>query len=513
MKEHMRRFALLSALFLLTAPAGIDAAVTLPKLFSDHMMLQQNVPVRVWGKASPGEHVRISFRDQAVSTRADGQGRWEAFLRPMKPGPASLLRIEGENSITLQDVLVGEVWVASGQSNMVWPVERSSNAEQEIARANYPEIRLFKVALKTAEQPLEDVEGEWQVCRPETARNFSGVGYFFASHLHEHLRAPVGMIQSAWGGTPAEAWTSLEALKAEPALRFYLDTWDRVMADYPAEKLRLEEAIRQWEQAVKVAKGRGEQPPPKPREPRGPGHPHAPASLYNAMIAPLVPYAIRGAIWYQGESNASISQAHLYRRLFQTMILDWRQRWGQGAFPFLFVQLANYAKTGPQSAWPELRESQAFALQLRHTGMAVALDVGDPQDIHPTNKQEVGRRLALAARAAVYGEKVVYSGPVFRQLTREDGRLRLWFDHPGGGLAVRGGGDLKGFMISGADRQFVPARAIIEGRTVVVSSPQVPAPVAVRYGWADDPENNLTNTEGLPAPPFRSDDWRNARMP
>jgi sialate O-acetylesterase len=221
------------------------------------------------------------------------------------------------------------------------------------------------------------------------------------------------------------------------------------------------------------------------------------------MIAPLVPYAIRGAIWYQGESNASMNQAALYRRLFQTMILDWRRRWAEGPFPFLFVQLANYAKTGPQSAWPELRESQAAALELVHTGMAVALDVGDPQDIHPRNKQEVGRRLALAARGLVYGETLVYSGPLFRQVTREGARLRVWFDHTGGGLAVRGGGELKGFEMAGPDRQFVPASAMIDGRTVVVSSPRVAEPVAVRYGWADDPENNLINAEGLPAAPFR----------
>lgn len=498
----MRKSAHL-VLFAWLAGAAAYGAVTLPKLISDHMVLQQNAPVRIWGKANPGEQVRVSFRDQTVEARAGSSGRWEAFLRPMQPGPAATLRVEGENTIVVQDVLVGEVWVASGQSNMVWPVERSSNAEQEIASAHYPEIRLFKVALKTAEQPLEDVEGEWQAARPETVRSFSGVAYFFARHLHERLRVPFGMIQSAWGGTPAEAWTSLEALKAEPALQFYLDAWDRVLAAYPAEKLRFEEAVRQWEEAAKAAQARNEPPPPKPREPRGPGHPHAPATLYNAMIAPLVPYAIRGAIWYQGESNASMNQAALYRRLFQTMILDWRRRWAEGPFPFLFVQLANYAKTGPQSAWPELRESQAAALELVHTGMAVALDVGDPQDIHPRNKQEVGRRLALAARGLVYGETLVYSGPLFRQVTREGARLRVWFDHTGGGLAVRGGGELKGFEMAGPDRQFVPASAMIDGRTVVVSSPRVAEPVAVRYGWADDPENNLINAEGLPAAPFR----------
>lgn len=509
----MHRRILVLACLSIALAGPLDSAVTLPKLFSDHMVLQRDAPVRIWGKAAPGETVRVRFRDQSVTTRADQDGRWEAFLRPMKPAPAAALRIEAENTVTFEDVLVGEVWVASGQSNMVWPVERSNNAEQEIAQADHPEIRLFKVALKTAAEPLDDVEGAWQVARPETVRSFSAVGYFFARHLKQHLGVPVGIIQSAWGGTPAEAWTSLEALKADPALHFYLENWDRVLADYPSEKLRFEQAVREWEQAVQAAKSRGETPPPKPREPRGPGHPHAPATLYNAMIAPLVPYTVRGAIWYQGESNAGSNQAYLYRRLFETMIRDWRRRWAQGAFPFLFVQLANFAKVGPQTNWPELRESQACALELRDTAMAVALDIGDPQDIHPTNKQEVGRRLALAARAVVYGDRIVYSGPVFRRLTREHGRLRLWFDSVGGGLKTRGGGPLKGFVAAGADRIFKPAQATIEGETVVVSSPEVPAPVAVRYGWGDDPENNLINAEGLPAPPFRTDDWRNARMP
>lgn len=509
----MPRCTLVSACLWIALAGPLDSAVRLPKLFSDHMVLQRDAPVRIWGKAVPGEAVRVRFRDQSVVTRADQHGRWEVFLRPMKPAAAAALRIEAENTVTFEDVLVGEVWVASGQSNMVWPVERSNNADQEIAQADHPEIRLFRVALKTAGEPLDDVEGAWQVARPETVRSFSAVGYFFARHLKQHLGVPVGIIQSAWGGTPAEAWTSLEALKADPALAFYLENWDRVLADYPGEKLRFEQAVREWEQAVQAAKSRGETPPAKPREPRGPGHAHAPATLYNAMIAPLVPYTVRGALWYQGESNAGAHQAYLYRRLFETMIRDWRRRWAQGAFPFLFVQLANFAKTGPQTNWPELRESQACALELRDTAMAVALDIGDPQDIHPTNKQEVGRRLALAARAVVYGEKVVHSGPVFRRLTRENGRLRLWFDFVGGGLKVRDGGNLRGFLVAGADRIFKPARAEIEGETVVVSSADVPAPVAVRYGWGDDPDNNLINAEGLPAPPFRSDDWRNARMP
>ena len=394
---------------------------------------------------------------------------------------------------------------------MAWPVQRTNNAEQEIAAANYPQVRIFKVPMKTADQPVDDVEAEWQPVTPESIKVFSAVAYFFARHLHDKLHKPIGIIQSAWGGTPAESWTSMEALKAEPALSFYIENWDGYLADYPAEKLRYERRLRDWEESSKTLTN-GEAQRTKPQPPRGPGHQHAPATLYNAMIAPLTPYAIRGAIWYQGESNANIIQASRYRKLFETMIIDWRNHWGQGDFPFLFVQLANYANTGDQSGWPELRESQLKTLELKNAGMAVIIDIGESQDIHPRNKQDVGLRLGLSARAIAYGEKLVYSGPIYRQMTTENGKLRVWFDHVGGGLGIDGGDDLKGFTIAGADREFVPAKAEIDGETVVVSNPNVAEPLAVRYAWADDPVNNLINAEGLPASPFRTDQWRNARM-
>lgn len=509
----MIRAAYVTVLLSLLGSSSLEAAVTLPKLLSDHMMFQRGVPARVWGKASPGESVTVSFQGQSVSAKAGPKGRWEVFLAPLQAGAPSAMRVEAGNTITVRDVLVGEVWVASGQSNMVWPVERSNNADREMAAAKYPRIRLFKVAQNTSEEPLADVDGEWQVCSPETVGGFSAAGYFFARHLHQQLRAPVGVIQSAWGGTPAESWTSTEALKAEPSLHFFLDDWAQVLADYPAAKLRHEKALRRWTETSKAAKAAGKQPSRQPRAPQGPGHQQAPASLYNAMIAPLVPYAIRGAIWYQGENNAARAQAYEYRRLFQTMILDWRARWAQGDFPFLFVQLANYARVREGGQWPELQEAQAMALQLRNTGMAVTIDIGESQNIHPKNKQDVGKRLALAARAIAYDEKLVYSGPLFRQVTRDGNRLRVWFDHTGGGLRARGGAALVGFTIAGADQVFVPAEARIDGKTVVVSSSEAPEAVAVRYAWANDPDNNLTNAEGLPASPFRSDQWRNARMP
>ncbi len=491
-----------SAICLLGPLLG-QAAVSLPSLISDRMVLQQDKPVRIWGKATPGEGVTVSFRGQKVTTQTRADGRWEIFLAPMKAGGPFELTVAAENTITVRDVLVGEVWVGSGQSNMVWPVQRSSNPEQEAAGANYPQIRLFQVALKVAEAPAEDVEGEWKVCTPESVKSFSAVGYAFARHLHSRLKVPMGVVQSAWGGTPAQAWTSQGALEAEPSLHRYLENWQKILAAYPAARQRYLDALKEFEQ-----KG-GER---KPQPPMGPGHQHSPAGLYNAMVAPLTPFAIRGVIWYQGESNANQGEGAAYRRLFQTMILDWRRAWGQGAFPFLFVQLANFAKTGANSNWPELRAAQTAALELRKTGMAVTIDIGDPADIHPLNKRDVGERLGLAARAIAYGEQLVYSGPLYRQMTREDGRLRLWFDHTGGGLKARDG-DLRGFTVAGADGAFYPAEAKVESGSIVVSSPAVKHPLAARYAWADDPNGNLINAEGLPASPFRTDAWRENRKP
>ena len=505
-----RHLALICLLSLFSLP--VEAAVTLPRLISDHMMFQRQRPARVWGKANPGERVTVKFRSQTRTTKADAAGRWEVFLSPMKAGGPATLRIEADNSITVQDVLVGEVWVASGQSNMQFQLRRARNAQQEIAQANYPEIRLFEVKRITSAEPLDDVTGEWRRCTPASATNFTAVGYFFARYLHRKLKVPVAVIEADWGGTPAEAWTSREALRAEPSLRCFLDDWAQRMANYPSEKLRYEEALAAWQKKAAAARAAGEQPPRKPRPPMGPKSSHAPAALYNAMIAPLTPYTIRGAIWYQGENNAERHQGYEYRRLFQTMILDWRARWGEGQFPFLFVQLANWISHNKNSQWPEVREAQMMALQLRHTGMAVTVDIGNPNNIHPTDKQDVGKRLALWALTDTYGRKLVYSGPLYRQVTREGGKLRLWFDHTGSGLTAAGG-VLKGFVIAGPDRIFHPAAARIEGNTVVVSSPEVPRPVAARYAWADNPENTLRNKEGLPASPFRTDQWRNAVMP
>ncbi len=450
-------------LLLLTGPLVISlhAEVKLPALFGDHMVMQQGVPLHVWGWAQPDEAVNVEFRGQKVSTTTNQDGGWEAWLNPSDAGGPYKIMLQGSNNITLEDIYVGEVWVASGQSNMVWPLGRSRDAEKEIAAANHPQIRYFKVTLATADKPKDDVEGQWLVVSPETAGDFSGVGYFFARHLQAEMKVPFGIIQSAWGGTPAEAWTSAETLASDPALaEFVTATSDRPQ--------------------------------------------HNPRVLFNAMIAPLTPYPIQGAIWYQGENNAGKGQGMIYRRLFQSMILDWRRAWDIGAFPFLFVQLANYGKVSESSTWPELRESQTAALELDKTGMAVTIDIGNSTDIHPINKQDVGLRLALAAQAVAYGnDEVVYSGPLYRQTTREGSMLQLWFDHLGSGLDTRDG-DLEGFEIAGQDGMFVPAKARIDGENVLLSSPTVPVPVQARYAWHADPSGNLFNKSGLPASPFRT---------
>ncbi len=482
----------LRLLFALSCAALAHADVRLPALISDHMMLQRQMPVRIWGWADPGETVRVTFQGQKLETTSGANGKWQAFLKPLSTAEPSNLTVTGANAITIHDVLVGEVWVASGQSNMELPMARTDNSEQEIAAANYPNLRFFLVRKAVADQPAEDVQGAWVACSPATMKSQSAVAYFFAREIAEKENVPVAVINSYWGGTPAQSWTTLPTLQGDAALKFILDDWRATLDRSPEAQRKYESALAQWKE-TKAGNA--------PGKPVGPGHPNTPAGLYNAMIAPLTPFAIRGAIWYQGESNASPTHAYAYRRLFRAMIEDWRHAWGEGPFPFYFVQLANFTTNG---WWPLLRESQTETLALKNTAMAVTIDVGNPKDIHPTDKQTVGHRLALPARALAYGENIVYSGPAFRQMTTEGSRARIWFDSTGAGLAVRGDAPLTGFEIAGVDGAFVPAEAGIDEGTVLVSSPAVKQPVQVRYAWEDNPAGNLMNKDGLPASPFRS---------
>ena len=489
---------ILAAMFV--SPMPLRADVTLPALLADHMVMQRGFPVHVWGMAAPQEVVTVTFRGETKSGTADGDGRWSVYLSPGEAGGPFPLIVKATNTITLNDILVGDVWVASGQSNMEFPMTSLANPDAEIAAAQFPKIRIFSVKHHPADYPLEDVESKgWSACTPETVRDSSAVAYFFARHLQQKLGVPIGLVETFWGGTAAESWTSLRALSADASLMPVFSSRSKMVDEEPTTVLRLQREEVEYQKAVAQAKAEGK-PVPWPQ-----WHPDfagwAPAALYNGMIAPLTPFAIRGVIWYQGESNSGPDRAPLYAHLFQTMIRDWRTAWGEGDFPFLFVQIANW-KAGPDNQWPEVRNAQRQTLALRNTGMAVTIDIGDPDDLHPKNKQDVGLRLALAARAISYGEKLEWSGPLFRQVTQEEHALRVWFDHADGLVAK--GATLTGFEVAGADGKYSPADAKIEGTSVVVSSSTVPAPVSVRYGWAANPSCNLFNKEGLPASPFQA---------
>lgn len=515
MRSPYRLFIMLALMWCAFASHVAHADVALPAVIGDHMVLQQGMNIPIWGTAGPGENVVITIAGQQVQTTADENGKWTVSLNPLEYGGPFTLRVTGSNSIVVHDVLVGEVWVCSGQSNMQMAVSRVNNAEKEIAEADFPNIRFFTVPRTVSDKPLDDTTGSWTACTPQTVPGFSAVGYFFGRELHKTLGVPVGLIHTSWGGTPAEAWTSLPALSAVPELRQLAQDWDERILAYPKALADYQKAHAQWEKAAQKARAEGTKVPPEPKAPQNPAtSPWRPAGLFNGMISPLIPFAIRGAIWYQGESNAN--RAYHYRTLFPTMIRDWRKHWGEGDFPFLFVQLANFMarKREPtESAWAELREAQLMTLALPNTGMAVIIDIGEANDIHPRNKQDVGKRLAAWALGTTYGKDVVISGPLYDSMTIEGNRIRLRFKHVDGGLVAKGGRRLKGFAIAGEDRKFYWAHAKIDGDTVVVRSFRVPKPVAVRYAWADNPECNLYNAAGLPASPFRTDDWPGVTAP
>jgi sialate O-acetylesterase len=498
-------------LAVLMGAAAAAADVKLPAVISDNMVLQQGRQVAIWGTADAGEQVTVSLGEQKETATADSDGKWKVELGPLKAGGPFEMTVAGKNTVTVHNVLVGEVWVCSGQSNMELTVITPyaggvKNAEEEVAAAKYPLMRLFIVKKVVASKPQTDVEGHWVAVSPETIGNFSAVGYFFGRELHRTLKFPVGLIDSSWGGTEAEAWTSAPALEADPDLKVVADSWQHSIAEFPHVLEQYQQKLGEWEKSAEEADANGKVAPLLPDGPKDPrSHSWRDAGLWNAMMAPLTPYAIAGAIWYQGESNADF--AYQYRKVFPTMIQQWRNSWGEGDFPFLFVQLANFDAGGKfPDAWAVLRESQEKTLALPKTGMAVTIDIGESHNIHPINKQEVGRRLALAAQAIAYDRKIEYLGPAFKSLRSVQGTLRLQFTHAAGGLVMRGQ-TLKGFVIAGEDQQFFPAQAKIEGNEVVVSSPHVAKPVAARYGWANDPKCNLYNQHGLPAPPFRTDDW------
>jgi sialate O-acetylesterase len=471
-------------------------------------VLQRDKPLPIWGRADAGERVTVSFAGQSIGATTTSDGRWIVYLAPLAASstPTDLI-VTGKNTLRLTDIVVGDVWLCSGQSNMEWPVSKSLNAEEETAAANLPLIRQLKLARQISATPADtaDTLGGWQVCTPQTAGNFTAVGFFFARDLQPRLGVPVGLLNSTYGGTPIEAWMSPPALASDPAFTVVAERWTRATATFPEDQARYEAATAEWNPAETAAKARGEKyTAPRPRRPEGTPH-FSPAGLYHGMIAPIIPAAIRGVLWYQGEANAA--RADEYTRLFGALITHWRAHLGQGDVPFFWVQLAAYAAGDADGThWAKLRDAQTATLALPATGQAIAIDVGNPDDIHPTNKQDVGRRLALLARAKVYGGLVDFSGPVFKSAVREDAAMRVSFDYAGNGLIARDK-PLQSFQIAGADQKFFPAIAKIERDTVLVSAAEVPEPVAVRYAWTNAPEANLYNGAGLPAVPFRSDVW------
>jgi sialate O-acetylesterase len=502
MKSIIQCFAVLVAL---TAP--MFANVTLAPLFRDGAVLQREQPLPVWGRAVPGEAVHVRFHAQSAEATAGANGTWRVTLapEPASAEPAELV-VTATNTLRVRDVLVGDVWLCSGQSNMEFRVAQANNAEREIAAANFPLLRQFKVPHLVAEQPAADCPGEWKACSPATAGEFTAVGFFFARDLYQRFGVPIGLVNSSWGGTQIEEWIGEAALATDPAAKAINARWQKVLGDYPELMAAYPAKLAKWKADAAAAKAAGKPfARRQPAKPEGPGSRWLPSGMFNAMIAPLTPVALRGVLWYQGEANGA--RAAEYRTLFPAMIQQWRGAFAQPRLPFYFVQLPNFGRAVDRTdeQWPLLREAQAGALALPDTGMAVTIDIGDPANIHPKNKQEVGRRLALIARAQLFGEKIETQGPVFTGAKPEGAALRVSFSHATGLTAP--GKSPTAFDVAGEDRKFVPATARIEGDAVVVTADSVAAPVAVRYAWHNAPEASLFNCAGLPAAPFRSDHW------
>jgi sialate O-acetylesterase len=626
-----------------------NAEVKLPRIFSSNMVLQQGIEIPVWGLADKGEQITVVFDNNTVRTKTDANGKWMVKLPAQEYGGPHILTVKGKNTIVFDNILIGEVWVCSGQSNMEWRVIQSVNGEKEVAAANFPKIRLFTVPKAVAQFPKDDISsGEWVECSAETVPNFSAVGYFFGRDIFKELNVPIGLIHTSWGGTVAETWSSIQTISKDPDLKGKLTELQQMdLTKYQEEKMaqikkmlggeipekdmgmengqpvwsaidfndnnwRTIKTPMYWEQqgfmdidgigwyrkeiqlteqetnanatlhlgkiddsditfmnGIEIGKTEGLYDKDRvytiPKEILRPGKnmivvrvddtggnggiwgdpdnqflaigsekmeisgdwkfkiskatvgavnigPNSyPTLLFNGMINPILPYAIKGAIWYQGESNAD--RAKQYQRIFPEMINDWRTQWNQGDFPFLFVSLANFnppVETPGESNWAELREAQTKTLSLPNTGMALAIDIGEANDIHPKNKQDVGKRLALNALKIAYNKDIVYSGPMYQSVEFKDGKAFVTFTETGSGLKAKDKyGYLKGFTIAGADKKFEWAKAeIIDNKTVVVYSENINDPKSVRYGWANNPDDvNLYNAEGLPANPFRTDDW------
>ena len=502
----MMKHATLPLLIVLFLAQLSDAEITLPAIFGDHMVLQQKQSNPVWGWSNPGEMIRVEINGQSHLTKADQNGRWKIHLRPISAGGPYRLHIEGEmNKFFFEDVLVGEVWICSGQSNMAWTVANSNAAELEIMTAQYENIRLITVPRVGTQEAQDNFDGMWTACSPESVRDFSAVGYFFGRRLHQALDVPIGLIDNAWGGSAAEAWIRRDVLEKEGHYDELLSWWEQQESsnDYQAELENWRKSVEEWQA--------GGQEGNRLRRPNDlmAGN-HRPANIYNGVLHPTIGYGIRGVIWYQGESNAS--RAHQYRDMFPLMIQHWRDEWRQGDFPFYYVQLADFrpeSKDPGDSDWAELREAQTMTMdKLNNVGEAVIIDLGEGRDIHPRNKQVVANRLARWALARDYGKDILYRGPTLRSMKIEGHKAVLTFDHVGTGLYAFDKQDPLGFSIAASDQKFRWANAkIIGSNQIEVWTESNETPVAVRYAWSDNPVCNLYSRDGLPMTPFRTDDW------
>jgi sialate O-acetylesterase len=508
----MLRHLLLTAVLL---PLAASAELKLPAIIGDNMVLQQKQTNPIWGWDNPGTEVTVTFAGQTKTAKADANGKWTVKLDPVpanaQPQPLS---IKGTTSRELKNILVGEVWVCSGQSNMQWNVGSCWDADLEIATAKYPQIRLISVPQVGTQEPQQDFKGEWKECSPETVGGFSAVGFFYGRVLHRMLNVPVGLINNAWGGSAAEAWVRRDVLEKDARFKTLMDGWVQREKQLSTEKAAADytKAMADWKAKADEAKKAGK--PFTTRPPQGPqqllGGNSRPGNIYNGVLLPTIGYGIKGAIWYQGESNAG--RAYEYGYLFPLMIQHWREEWKQGDFPFYWVQLADFMAEQPQpgdSNWAELRESQTKTQNaVKNGGQAVIIDLGEANDIHPKNKRDVAERLARIALAKDYGVQLPHRSPEFKSVEVQGNKAIVTLDTFGSSLRTVDVTEVKGFAVCGEDRKWVWAQAKIVGKDKVeVTAPGIAKPVAVRYAWADNPVCNLFSVEGLPVTPFRTDSF------
>jgi len=500
------RFGFLSIFASLSLALTAQAELRLPALVGDHMVLQRGQELPIWGWAAPQTKVTVAIADQSQETTTGDDGRWEVRLAPLEVTPHALRMTitAGAEKRILSNIVIGEVWICSGQSNMQWSVSQAFDPVLERASANYPNIRLISVPQTGTQELQDDFQGQWELCTPETVGDFSAVGYFFGRQLHQTLGVPVGLIDNAWGGSAAEAWVHRPVLEEDGRFADYIAQWEEIEANFDYEK-----EMAAWREKAAAAREAGKQVPRAPRNLLG-GQ-HRPGNLWAGVLNPLIGYGVRGAIWYQGESNAD--RAHQYDDLFSLMISEWRKAWGQGDFPFYWVQLADFrdeVEEPGDSSWAELRESQTNTLSLPNTGQAVIYDIGEGRDIHPRDKQGVARRLARIALARDYGKDVAWRSPEFESMTVDGNKATLSFAHVDEGLYTFDTPHATGFAIAGEDKQWHWADARVTGaNTVEVWSDAVENPVAVRYAWGENPFGNLRDGKfaNLPVTPFRTDDW------